>query len=53
MGEILPETSDYCQLIVENYRLIYRNDKANKRVIIIGAIHAARDLPPIMQSRIP
>ena len=53
MGEILPEFPDYRQFIVGNYRLIYREDEANQRVLIIGVIHAGRDLPPILESRNP
>ena len=53
MGDILPEFPDYRQFVVGNYRLIYREDEPNQRVLIIGVIHAARDLPPILESRNP
>ena len=53
MGEILPEFPAYRQFIVGNYCLIYREDEANQRVLIIGVIHAGRDLPPILESRNP
>lgn len=51
MGEVLAEFPVYRQFIVGSYRLIYRNDETNQRVLIIGVIHAARDLPPILQTR--
>ncbi|MEI8372881.1 MAG: type II toxin-antitoxin system RelE/ParE family toxin [Planctomycetota bacterium] len=51
MGEILFEFPVYRQFVVGNYRLIYREDEANQRVLIIGVIHAGRDLPPILESR--
>ena len=53
IGEILAEFPVYRQFIVGNYRLIYREDAANQRVLIIGVIHAGRDLPPILESRNP
>jgi addiction module RelE/StbE family toxin len=51
LGESLPEFPGYRQFVVGNYRLIYREDEASQRVYIIGVIHAARDLPPILESR--
>ena len=53
MGEILPEFPVYRQFVVGNYRLIYREDEANQRILIIGVIHAGRDLLPILESRNP
>lgn len=52
-GEILPQFSVYRQFVVGDYRLIYREDEANQRVLIIGVIHVGRDLPPILESRNP
>ncbi len=51
MGEVLPEFPDYRQFVVGNYRLIYREDEVNQRVLIIGVIHAGRDLPAILETR--
>ncbi len=53
MGEILSEFPVYRQFIVGNYRLIYREDEGNQRVLMIGVIHAGRDLAPILEVRNP
>jgi len=53
MGETLAEFPAYRQFVVGNYRLIYREDEGNQRILIIGVIHAGRDLPPILESRNP
>lgn len=50
-GEVLYEFPAYRQLVVGNYRLIYREDGPNSRILIIGVIHAALDLSPILQRR--
>jgi toxin ParE1/3/4 len=53
LGEVLADYSElsYRQLVVGAYRLIYREDPRHNRVIVIGVIHAARDLPPILENR--
>jgi toxin ParE1/3/4 len=50
-GERLPGFPAYRQIVVGNYRLIYREDEPHARVLIIGVIHAARHLPPILRER--
>jgi addiction module RelE/StbE family toxin len=50
-GEVMEEFPAYRQFVVGNYRLIYREDIVNQRILIIGVIHAARDLPTIMWDR--
>jgi toxin ParE1/3/4 len=50
-GEVLREFPAYRQIILGNYRLIYREDEANDCVLIIAVIHGARDLPPILRGR--
>jgi len=49
MGEVLPEFRQqaYSQFVVGAYRLVYREELRNDRVIVMGVIHAARDFPPI------
>ncbi len=53
LGEILPEFPKlaYRQIVVGSYRLIYREDPDNDRVLIMGVIHARRDLPPVLENR--
>ncbi len=53
LGEILSEFPNvaYRQMIVGAYRLIYREDLEQNRVIVMGVIHGSRDLPPILESR--
>ncbi len=47
LGQILPEhpQTSYRQLIVRNYRVIYRFDSAACRVIVVAVVHASRILP--------
>jgi plasmid stabilization system protein ParE len=51
MGEVLPEFSHrvYRQLAVGVYRIIYRFDIPTDRVLIMAVVHAARDLPLILE----
>ena len=53
IGEVLSEFpgSGYRQVVVGAYRLIYREDPQRDRVVVMGVIHASRDLPPILESR--
>jgi plasmid stabilization system protein ParE len=50
-GEVLHEFPEYRQIVVGKYRLIYREDAGNDRLLIIGVIHGARDFPPILRTR--
>ena len=43
--------SVYRETLSGNYRIIYRIDKRRNRILIIGVIHARRNLPPIMKRR--
>jgi toxin ParE1/3/4 len=53
LGQVLPEFPylAYRQMIVGAYRLIYREDAGQNRIVIMGVIHSSRDLPPILESR--
>jgi len=53
LGQLLPEFphSAYRQLVVGNYRLIYREDPRTGRVIVMGIIHGSRDLPTAFGDR--
>jgi toxin ParE1/3/4 len=53
LGEVLHELpeSGYRQRIVKPYRLIYREESARPRVVIVAVIHASRDLPTILEER--
>ena len=53
LGQVLYELpeSGYRQFVVAPYRLIYRQDTAPARGVILGVIHASRDLPPILEDR--
>jgi toxin ParE1/3/4 len=53
MGEILQESGfkRYRQIIVGSYRAIYREDAKNDRILVMGIVHASRDLPPILEKR--
>ncbi len=53
LGEILAEFPHrgYRQFVVGSYRLIYREDPERRRVLVMGVIHASRDLPPILEGR--
>ena len=53
LGEILPEFPHlrYRQIVVGAYRLIYREDQSNNRVLVMVVVHSSRDLPPILASR--
>lgn len=53
LGQVLPKFPHlaYRQMVVGPYRLIYREDPARDRVLIMGVIHSRRDLPPILENR--
>jgi toxin ParE1/3/4 len=53
LGQILPEFPylAYRQMVVDAYRLIYRQDQERNRVVVLGVIHSSRYLPPIIESR--
>ena len=53
LGEILPEFPHlrYRHIVVGAYRLIYREDQPNNRVLVMAVVHSSRDLPPILASR--
>jgi addiction module RelE/StbE family toxin len=51
VGEVVHQFPTYREIIVGNYRLIYREDEPNRRVLIIGVIHGSRDLPAILGVR--
>ncbi len=53
LGEVLPEFPErlYRQVVVGAYRLIYREDSAHDRVVVVAVIHAARMLPPTLEER--
>ena len=53
LGQILPEfpDSEYRQIVVGGYRLIYREDSRAGRVIVMGIIHASRDFPTAFNHR--
>lgn len=47
LGQVLPEhpTVSYRQLVVRNYRVIYRFDPAAERVFVVAVVHGSRLLP--------
>ena len=47
LGEVVLELSGlvYRQIVVGNYRVIYRASEDETRVFIMGVIHASRSLP--------
>lgn len=53
LGQVLPEFPHlaYRQMVVGAYRLIYREDQGQNRVLVVGVIHSSRDLPPILDIR--
>jgi toxin ParE1/3/4 len=53
MGEVLSEFPHlaYRQIVVGAYRLVYREDAQHDRILVMGVIHASRDLPPILRTR--
>jgi len=53
MGERIAVFSrrDYRQLAVGAYRLVYREDVDTGRVVVVAAIHGARDFPPLLEDR--
>lgn len=53
LGEVLPDYPErsYRQFVVGSYRLIYRIDPDNARILVVGVIHAARQLPPTLEGR--
>lgn len=52
LGQILPEfpDSEYRQMVVGGYRLIYREYPRAGRVIVMGIIHASRDFPAALEN---
>ena len=51
LGQVLREFPAYREIVVGNFRLIYREDESNRRVVILGVIHAGRDLPSVLELR--
>ena len=53
LGEVLPEFPEhaYRQIVVGAYRLIYREDLWQDRVLVVAVIHAARRLPTSLEDR--
>ena len=53
LGEVLPEFPSlaYRQIVVGNYRLIYREDQRANRVFVIAVVHASRKIEPIFENR--
>jgi toxin ParE1/3/4 len=53
IGQVLPEFPRlaYRQMVVGAYRLIYREDPGQNRIVVLGIIHSSRDLPPILEPR--
>jgi toxin ParE1/3/4 len=53
LGEVLSEFPhlSYRQMVVGTYRLIYRDDPVQHRILVMAVIHSSRDLPPILKSR--
>ena len=53
LGQVLPEFPHlaYRQMVVGVYRLIYREDPGENRIVVMGVIHSSRDLPPILENR--
>ena len=43
-GEVLHDCKAHRQVVVGNWRLIYREDEANHWVLIVGVIHRDRDV---------
>ena len=53
LGAALSEYTEqtYRQVVVGSYRLIYRDDLASDRILVMAVIHGHRDLPPILEKR--
>jgi toxin ParE1/3/4 len=53
LGEVLHEfpQREYRQLVVGAYRLVYREDPSHDRILVMGVIHASRDLRPLLENR--
>jgi len=53
LGEVLREFPErlYRQIVVGNYRLIYREDPEHDRVLVMGVVHARRELPGDLENR--
>ncbi len=53
LGESLQELPHlaYRQMVIGPYRLIYRDDPPQNRVIVVGVIHGSRDLPRAFENR--
>lgn len=45
-----PETA-YREVIVGNYRAIYRHDPVQRRVLILAVVPTSRMLPPVLEGR--
>ncbi len=53
LGQVLSEFPHlaYRQMVVGNYRLVYRNDYEQNRIFVVGVIHASRDLLSVLEDR--
>jgi plasmid stabilization system protein ParE len=53
MGQVVTELpeSGYREHVVGKYRLIYRYESHNARIVIMGVIHGSRELRRAMQDR--
>jgi len=53
LGVALPELPHlvYRQIVVGAYRLIYREDTLQDRILVMGVIHSSRDLPRAFENR--
>ena len=53
MGQIVQEfvERDYREHIEGRYRLIYRHEPDNARIVIMGVVHGSRDLKRAMEGR--
>jgi addiction module RelE/StbE family toxin len=51
LGHFSPdlEQPQYRQLVVGSYRVIYRVDENQRRVLILAVVHASRNMPPITE----
>lgn len=52
-GRVLPEFlgSDYREVIVGQYRIVYRYLAERNLVLVLAVVHGSRFLPPIMEGR--
>ncbi len=53
MGQLMHEFAErnYREHVVGRYRLIYRHEPANSRIVIMGVIHGSRDLKRALEGR--